>query len=477
GAMLPGSPGIILGHSAHVAWGATNGTVATVEIYREQFRTPNSDAYRSGTNWERALHRHETFNVRFGAAVTRDYLRTRHGFVFASRGATRYAAAWTADLDRRSPYGTFAGLDRASSVSDALRALAAYPGPPQNFVLADDRGNAAYVLAGAIPIDPLWALRAHDGPTTGAPIRKDVPFAALPHVVPARSALAFSANDRVYGAGYPYRLTAFFEPPYRAARIAQHLGKPPFSVGNFSAIQADVLSLPERDLAAATVAALKRKGLADGPELRAAAAALAAFDGRYNGDSRGALYAWQLRRSAVARIVRLHLAPDLANRYLSGHAGMAVVVVLRMLRERPAGWVPGDDYDAFLVAALRDALGTLHDAGRLGLPWSEAGRAVARHPLAAFGWHGWDGVPFPGLGSGYSPHVQGSILTQSLRAVWDVGNWEAGGIVIPQGESGEPGSAHYRDLAHTWIVGPLVPLPFDDAAVAAATTEVLELRP
>jgi penicillin amidase len=64
-----------------------------------------------------------------------------------------------------------------------------------------------------------------------------------------------------------------------------------------------------------------------------------------------------------------------------------------------------------------------------------------------------------------------------LRSVWDVGNWEAGGIVIPQGESGEPGSPHYRDGAPVWLEQTLVPLPFDDAAVAKASVETLELRP
>jgi penicillin amidase len=425
----------------------------------------------------KATHRSERFTIRWSQPIVRDYLRTRHGFVFASRGATRFAAAWSADLQRRSALSAFMELDRAASARAVLQALQHYPGPPQNFVFADAEGKAGYVLAGSIPLDSLWALRAHDGPGSGAPVTSDVPFALLPHVTASRSAVAFTANDRVYGRGYPYRLTAYFEAPYRAASIAQHLKVHPYSVESFSAIQADVRSIPERDLAAATVAALGRTGTGSDPDMQAAIRELAAFDGRFVEDSHAALIAWQLRRTADARLIALHLPPQLAVRYLQSHEGLAIVVLLRALRERPHGWVPADDYDAFLLGALHDALAELRSAGQLGKTWGEAGRRVARHPFSSFGWHGWDGTPFPGHGSSYSPHVQGLDNTQSFRAVWDLGNWESGGIVIPQGESGQPGSSHYRDLAPGWLEGTLVPLPFDDAAVARAATSSFELAP
>jgi penicillin amidase len=64
-----------------------------------------------------------------------------------------------------------------------------------------------------------------------------------------------------------------------------------------------------------------------------------------------------------------------------------------------------------------------------------------------------------------------------VRAVWDVGNWYGGGIDIPLGESGEPGSPHYTDLAERYARHALTPLPFSDAAVARATRHTLVLEP
>ncbi|MBD5606785.1 MAG: penicillin acylase family protein, partial [Candidatus Eremiobacteraeota bacterium] len=476
GATFPGVPGIVLGHNEHLAWGATNGTVATVRIYRETFAAAGSDAYYAmpGPRLLHAAHRSETILVRFGRPVIRDYLRTRHGFVFRDDGAVKYAAAWTADLDRHSSFEQFDGLDRAASAPAAYDVLARYPGPPQNFVLADDRGAAAYVLAGEIPLDDAWGLAAHDGAHEGAPVAHDVPYRTLPHVVASRSARVFTANDRTYAAGYPYRLTAAFSPPYRAASIAAGLAHPPYGVATFAAIQADVASPIERELARRTAEALASQ---TDPALRGTRDELLAFDGRFVASSHAAVTVNAIRRAGTEMLARMHMPPEVATQYLARDGGCAFVALMRALRDRPRGWVPRDDYDAFLVTVTRAALADDARRGLTGSTWADAGARTARHPLSLLGITAFDGVRFPGNGDAYSPHVQAPANAQSFRAVWDVGNWKAGGMMIPLGESGEPGSAHYRDLAPAWLAGTLVPLPFDDDAVRADTKETLDLTP
>jgi penicillin amidase len=476
GASLAGTPGVILGHNAHLAWGATNGTIASTLLYRERFQSSSSARYLAGKRWLNATHRHEVFAVRFGKPQTHDYYATRHGFVIGD-GPARYAVAWAGERDRRTSFVTFAALWRARDVAAAYRALADYPGPTQNFVLADDRGVTGYAMAGDVWLDPHWSFDAIDGPTS-ADRRPVVPFAQMPQLRPSREALVFSANNRTYGAGYPLRLTTTFEAPYRAARIAQLLrGNRKLDVAAFSRVQADVLSLAERDVARATLAAIRKKNAIGDATLKPLVDGLRDFDGHYAGASKGAVYASAMRIVAGARLVHMHLGQALGDRYLRGAAGDPLMVVMRALREKPRGWVARDDYDAFLVDTARAAVVRVHDLHRDGLPWSDVGARVAEHPLASLGINIWNGVRFPGYGDGFSPHVQGNSNTQSFRAVWDVGNWEAGGIVIPQGESGEPGSAHYRDGAPIWMAGTLVPLPFDDAAVTKASVERLELRP
>ena len=114
---------------------------------------------------------------------------------------------------------------------------------------------------------------------------------------------------------------------------------------------------------------------------------------------------------------------------------------------------------------------------RMLQPWGQYGRFTVRHPLSTIGMSFLNGASFSGNGDSYGIHVQTPTHSQSFRAVWDVGNWDAGGIVIPSGESGEPSSGHYTDLSGTWVSERLVSLPFSDAAIRASARETLTLLP
>ncbi len=104
------------------------------------------------------------------------------------------------------------------------------------------------------------------------------------------------------------------------------------------------------------------------------------------------------------------------------------------------------------------------------------GEVSVDHPLSD-AWYGLlRGISLPGNGNDYTIHLQEPGFAQGFRAVWDVGNWNAGGIVLPSGESGEPGSGHYDDFAKTWLRGGLVPMPFTPDAIAHGCRSVLTLE-
>jgi penicillin amidase len=473
GATLAGTPGIVLGHNERIAWGATNGTVAGPRVFRERFATAGGDVYATRRGERTAAARLERFTIRFGGTRTRRYLATRHGFVVEDGGQVRHAVQWDAVERPIAALTAFDKLAHASSLDAAWDALADYSGPTQNFVLADVSGRVAYALAGAIPEGP-WGLRADDGAEVAPHPPQFVPFERLPHVSPGREAVVFSANNLQYGAGYAYRLSPEYRAPYRAAEIARRLhAAPRYDAALFAAIQADTESLAERELAQRAAAALRSRGLDRDDALHPAYAALASFDGRFTPESRGATVVERLRLAAAADLAGAHLPSTLAERYLA--ADSRFVTLLRALRERPRGWFARDDPDGFLVTEIR-ALVERFGRDAVATPYGEAFAVTAKHPLAAFGFSLWNGPRIAGQGGRFAPAVQGAKLGQSFRAVWDVGNWDAGGIDIPLGESGEPGSPHYRDLAASYARHVLTPLPFSDAAVAraAASTLVLE---
>ena len=197
---------------------------------------------------------------------------------------------------------------------------------------------------------------------------------------------------------------------------------------------------------------------------------LGTWDGRLNPSSRAATVANAVRIEAEQRFVRrlFPQAPE-AQAYHDGSSDL--VVMLRALREQSKGFFPRDDPDAFLLDALRAVAKQPDEA------WSHAGAIAIRHPLTFLGITWFNGVTLPGDGDGYTVHAQIPYEGQSFRAVWDTGNWDAGGIVIPSGESGRPGSRHYSDLSNDWIAQKLVRLPFTVYAVDAAARHRLVLAP
>ncbi|MBV8246801.1 MAG: penicillin acylase family protein [Candidatus Eremiobacteraeota bacterium] len=459
GASLAGTPGVILGHNDSVAWGATNGTVATETVYEVARLEPD-------------IARDETFHVRFGRDVHRTYHRDANGFEVIS-GGLHVMVHWNADLEPRSPLTTFDRLDRARSISGALSALATYPGPPQNFVLADATGLAAYHLAGEIPDDPAWGRRIHISTPVAFP---NVPFEALPHVDANRNSIAWSSNNVIYGAGYRYRLSPAFAPPYRAYEVRTSLAaRDKYSVDDFSQIQVATSSVAERELARDVIAAEGRAAASQSRRERDALAVLAAWDGRLEPDSTGAPLAWELKRAAVARFAGGLFGARNGAAYHATADGSDFVAVLRAVREDARGYVPDDDYDRFLIRAFRDVLAAHPDIEHR--TWGDYGDVAVRNPLSNLGVTWLNAPAMQGDGDSYTVRVQADGHSQSFRAVWDVGNWDAGGIVIPEGESGEPGSPHYTDLNADWQANRLIALPYSDAAVARHTRETLLLSP
>ena len=418
GVALPGCPTVVLGHNESVAWGATDGTVTSLSV----FKPP---AHLDPSGWQT-----ERFAIRFHGAETKRYYRTAREFGITTTHGDFVLVHWNAYDDPISPLESFVDLDRATSIADATATLSKFPGPTQNFALADTSGRAAYELAGQIPNDPVRGRWIHPA----ADLNKHypaVPFSRLPKVAASRNAIVWTANNKMYGNAYPLQLSPQFAPPYRAYRIAQLLrARRVYDVAYFVRMQMDVLSLPERELAADLAPAIRSNAsIAD---------ALARWDGEMTGDSSTA---------TVAEGLRLQLTDQ--------HTGRMPTLL--------AAGVTGDVLRSIVPPSPA--------------PWRIAGAVPVLHALSSLGIAFLDGTTLPGYGDALTLHVQYPGYSQSFRAVWDIGNWDAGGITLPQGESGEPGSGHYTDEAAAWVAGRLWPLPFSDGAVQRTAVTRVTLLP
>ncbi len=420
GAVIPGLPGVTLGHNERIAWAATNAQAATTVLYR-------------ASNLPARARVLERFAVRLSRPVWKAYYRTSGEFsVRDDEDPGRFTfARWPPYRQNATTIATNIRLDRASSVADAMRILSNYRGSPENFIVADASGAIAYHLAGEIPDDPAWGRYVHPARDLSRPLRV-IPFAQLPARAASRNAVLLSANNRMYGANYPYRLSAGFELPYRANRIAALLhARKRYDRRYFAAMQLDTYSPIDAEIAR---------------DVTRLTGALARWDGRFRPASKAA---------SLEHDIRAYLE----QQQLSLPAAMA------QLRETRTS-----------AGIFADLQSVRYPAQNAEAPWAQAGRVEVDHPLSPM-WYGMlRGTALPGDGDEYTIHLQEPGFAQGFRAVWEVGNWDAGGIVIPSGESGRPGSPHYDDLARTWIRGSIVPLPFSHAALARQTEAVLTLR-
>jgi penicillin amidase len=69
------------------------------------------------------------------------------------------------------------------------------------------------------------------------------------------------------------------------------------------------------------------------------------------------------------------------------------------------------------------------------------------------------------------------ITGASFRMVVDVGNWDESRAINAPGQSGDPASPHYDDLAPLWASGAYVPLLYTRGAVDAAARLRILLDP
>lgn len=467
GAALAGTPGVTLGHNEHLAWGVTAGEAAAMQVTRVPARGDDELFVRGA--WTRAPHRADPIRVRFGGAVDAGLLETNDGVVIARRGGDAYLLRWRWYDDTASPLAPFLALLTAKSAADGVAAMRALPEPSLNVVFADDGGRVAYHFAGRVPLDPRFGRWAGDDTTAVATLS----YGAAAHVDPSRDALVVTSNNRPAGAGP--RLAPFWPPPYRAYEIRRALNEAAGAHGKlredqFAAPQRDLRSPAEREFAGIVLAAAGREHADRDTSLAPMLSALRSFDGTMSPESRGATAVVALRLEMLTAIAAAHLPSELARSYPPSSPGFEVV--LRALRERPRGWVTGDNYDTFVMRSLE------HVARQFGAQVPTFGAYAAQpdaHALAPFGFKVWNGPTFPGRGGSFAPAVQWNGHSQSFRAVWIAGDWDRGTIDIPAGESGEPGSPHYADLADDWMHFTRTPLPFSDQAVRAATRSTLTL--
>ncbi len=233
GYSFAGIPGVVIGHNERIAWGVTNESVDTQDLFIEKVNPNDPRQYEFEGQWVDAEIRPETIAVAGGEDVDFEVIVTRHGPVisdtyfdeppFAGSSVDlpevyEVTLAWQS-LQPATLLEAIIGLNRAAGYDDFRAAASRWDIAAQNLVYADVEGNIAYQSTGEIPIradgDGSWPVPGWTGEHEWVGF---VPFEELPRLFnPPRDYVA-TANNRVVAGGDPF-LSVDSDHGYRAARI------------------------------------------------------------------------------------------------------------------------------------------------------------------------------------------------------------------------------------------------------------------
>ena len=483
GATEPPTPGVFIGHNDKMAFGLTIFPMDQEDLYVYQTNPVDPDQYIYEGNWESMHVVEETISVRGMPDQQATLKFTRHGpVVFEDRAKQRAFAirsVW-------SEPGTSAYMGRlaymaAQSVADFAEKLRAWSAPTVNMIAADLSGDIGWFAVGKAPRRPNW-----DGLL---PVPGDGryewdgfhPLEDLPRRInPARGFIA-TANEMNMPADYPWqqcKLGFEWAEHSRSNRVHAVLdAQTRHTLADSMALQCDVLSIPAQRLGRL----INSIGNVGG-DAALALRMLREWDHRLlAGSAAAALFeVWWVKHLKPATVRGLAHDPALRTLLAPGDNETLLATLENADPAMLDVLLPDTLESAF--AACRELLGPDPAKWR----WGHLHHGYFAHPLSRVAGQAEirDVGPLAIGGSGSTPMNTTYRATNfratvgaSFRVVMDVGDWDAARVINTPGQSGDPRSRHYDDLAPLWARGEYVPMVFSRDAVDAVAKQRFVLRP
>jgi penicillin G amidase len=503
GATLPGVPGIVLGRNERIAWAATNTGPDVQDLYLEKLDAAGHYLAPQGPLAFNVVR--ETIKVKDAEDETFNVRISRHGPVISDvvrnaldavpRGHA-LAFAWTALAEDDVSLQALFKLPRARTWAEFVETLNDFHVPQQNLSYADVEGNIGFVAPGRIPVRNATNRLQGLAPAPGWDKRYDwtgfIPFEELPRSFNPASGSIVTANQKVVPPGYRHHITSEWASPYRARRIEELLdARPKHDRASFARMQMDVLSLATKDL-------LPRMTAIQGTSVEAGEALkwLSAWDGTMSAERVEPLIFAAWWRELARAVYADELGPA-----FRGAWSERALFIRNVLEDKNGASRWCDDLRTKRLESCDDVLNASLDRALADLrrrygdnperwSWGAAHEARLRHrPLSRSNWlRRFFDIAVPSGGDTYTVNVgrmdfgdeaepYANRHAASFRAIYDLAEPEASVFIHPGGQSGNPLSPHYRDLAPLWARGDYLPMIMDRARLEAAGARRLVLRP
>jgi penicillin amidase len=489
GSVVPWFPGVAIGHNDRIAWGLTIFAADVQDLYVEQLNPTDPRQVKSGGRFVDMEVVKDQIRVKGRTEpIAVEHLYTAHGPVVAidAQRHLAYALRWVGGEPGTAGYLGALALDRAANWQEFRSALQRWKVPGENFVYADVDGNIGYQAAALVPVRRNWqGVYPVAGATGEHEWQGWRTLDELPHALNPDAGFLATANDNTLGSGAPANIGySSWSAPARINRIREVLsGRNGLTIDNLARLQHDPTSWNAEQL----LPLLQPLSFAD-PTLEQARQMLVRWDRRLTQDSSAAaLYvAWEL--SLFRQLIEPRLDARLAADYIRRVETHVLVPALTTPSAAWFGASPMKGRDQLLESALAAAVAALSQtrgADMARWTWGEIHTATFQHPLASTG----DAVrlrfnvgPFPRAGYGDTVFATGGSDTRetvgaTFREVMDLADWDRSIGTSAPGQSGQPGSPHFDDLAKLWAAEQYFPYSFSQALVEKNAEATLVLRP
>lgn len=508
GVTIPGMPLVLIGHNEHIAWGITLAYTDGEDLFIEKFSDFEQGQYHYKDAIQQAQIIEEPIKIKGSKEphIAKVHI-TRHGPIVSDvvgYPQQRLALQSIALQPRLPLFRGWWQLNNAKNYPDFVHAMSFLEAPQLNIAYADTQGNIGYWLTGKAPI-----RQAGNGklPTPGWTGEHEwasyVPFTEMPHALNPAKGYLITANNRVIPEDYPYFLGDVWMNGYRAQRLEALISRQnPIDALYCQHIQTDVYCIPGKTFANMFKELLPQVAQLP-PRYWRSWYLLADWDGFLTPHTVGGTIYELVRKFTVQIMLQDAIGHELLQRYtgkgidpilkgFSEQMGHDVTMLLRILNNPDSLWLKKYGGKAALLQKsltmasnwLTDKLGSNPEKWE----WGKLHHMTAPHALGIK--QPLDKVfnigPIPMGGDGDTPLQAGTpeneipnthVVSASYRQVIDLGNLERSMAVLPTGQSGHLGSAHYKDQTQLWLSGQLRPMLWSREQVTAYSKEKLSLQP
>lgn len=496
GAGYAGAPGVLIGRNPRMAWGITNNISSQRDLYQERTDPTHPGAFLYNGQWEPARERVEAIRV-CGEGVREAVVRSsRNGPIVDeilpdfARGTGPVSLRWVGALPCGWPTSILE-MNAAESCHEFEDTLRGWASPTLSMVFGDVDGGFGYRATGQVPIRAREERGYRRGWDPADAWQGMIPFEGMPAVREPERGWVATANNLPAGADYPHRLANMSPTGYRARRIRQMIESREIHCRkDMAAMQYDVLALRAVDATPALARIL------DGGDarLRAAAAALGAWDRRVETESAAAAifeaFQFQWDEAVAGERFSVDASAVAVGDPAAFVAGGIGSLSLRLLADDDVGWFASPEArDAAVRAAMGRALDEL--AERLGddmstWRWGRLHKLPLQHLLSGRGDlgslldRGGEAVSGNGLvvsNTGSAPDFV-SRSGANYRLLADLADAPAQMWTLDAaGPSGQPGSPHYANQFGDWLAGRYQRIGLDRDDVRPTIRNTLRIQP